>query len=753
MKTNLTYLLLALLASTTCWGCSDDDTPIDTPPTPAPSEEYENNNPVSGEEDVQVAVLKATGVRGGNNNAISEEEMKKTYDNDRSTYYKGGGAPATFTYEFAGDEVIDYCVAYPLHPTENRYYGAWGEVEVYTREAGENQDFVKVLEKNLGMSGMPVTFPFEGRKKLGAVRIVVKSGQQGFAHCGDVQFFRRTDALFDYTTLFKDQTCSELKDGITEADIENCPEPFYQTLAQALHDGTYPKHFRIQEYEARPEPSLHGSANLINSFSRYENVTGIAVKKGEKLTAFVGEIPSGQSIGLKVKYWGGEESEYTLREGFNQLNITTTGLVYVMYHNSTSTPLPAVKIHFATGTVNGYFDTAKHTAEQWDEIIANSTFDFLDVVGENVQIAFSRNDFRQYCPDPLALMEAYDEIYDLAEDFCGMVKYGRELTNRIMICYNAGTGGAMAAGDGIITWNNSQGLSIPSAVQAEQAMNNPWGVAHELGHELQLRPGRSRYEGMLEVTNNLIPAYVQLARGLDSRLYSGDISSAKTGHQSEFERAMTYYQAEKRPHNYNMEGTRTVLTKLIPLWQLYLYSAEVLGQDWFKDYYQRLLTDDYVGENGEAQMQVVRIFCEVSGLNLLKFFEHSGFLTPTNAPTDNNEATFTVTTAMIQNLRQEIEAKGLPEPDVEFWRLTDQQESIDAFRNKSTVTEGTATQDGATFEMSNWQNVAAYEVYTQGQLVYVSPHQKFTVVNADVDNSTYVMAVSATGEKTKVTIQ
>ena len=259
---------------------------------------------------------------------------------------------------------------------------------------------------------------------------------------------------------------------------------------------------------------------------------------------------------------------------------------------------------------------------------------------------------------------------------------------------------------------------------------------------------------MTEVTNNLIPAYVQLCHGLDSRLYSQeDISSKKTGHKSEFERAMTYYQAEKRPHNYNMQGTRTVLTKLIPLWQLYLYSAEVLGQDWFKDYYQRLLTNEYTGKDGEAQMQVIRIFCEISGLNLLDFFEHSGFLTPTDEPTNTGEAVFTVTAEMIENIKEEIEAKQLPKPDVEIWRLTDQRENIEAFRNKSVIVEGTAVRNRASFEMTSWENVAAYEVYTQEKLVYVSPHDSFTVVNAEVDESTYVMAVSATGEKVKVAVQ
>lgn len=728
-------------------GCADDAVETPDTPDPLPQEEYSNDNPVSGESDVKIEVVKASGTKGGNNNPLTAEEIGMTCDGDQTTIYRGG-QPATFVYEFAGDQALDYCVVYPYTPSGG-YYAAWGATEVYVLEK-EGEDFVKVYEQDLGRSGQPVTFPFEGRKNLKAVKFVVKDGGQGWVGLAEIEFFHRSDALFDALTLFKDQTCSELKDGITEEEIAACPEPFYRTIAEAMYNDTYPRMFRIQEFQAYPEPGIHGKENLINSFSRYENPAGIFVSSGEKLTCFVGDIPPGESVGLKVREWGGPSKTYPLREGFNQLSISDKGLVYVQYHTAHTNVAP-VKIHFATGKVNGYFDIAKHTQEQWNEIISNASYDFFDILGRRTHIVFSSDDFRNNCPDPFALMEEYDRMVDLEEEYCGMIKYNRPLTNRITVCYNNGTGGAMAAGDGQITWNNSKGLSIPTATTATALHDSPWGLAHELGHELQLRPGRSRYEGMLEVTNNLLSAYIQrVYNGPESsRLYTSLTSGSD--YNSEFERAMCYYQAEGRPHNYNMNGTRTVLTKLIPLWQLYIYAAEVEGKDWFKDYYQRLLTDEYAGENGAAQLQVVRIFCEISGENLLDFFEHSGFLTPTNDVTDKNEKTkFVVTQLMIDELKREIEAKGLPKPEVEIWRLTDQTENIEAFRNKSAVQKGTATRSGGTYTMTGWKNVAAYEVYTNGKLVFVSPHSSFTVPSGDINGSTYVNAVSATGEPTKV---
>lgn len=106
---------------------------------------------------------------------------------------------------------------------------------------------------------------------------------------------------------------------------------------------------------------------------------------------------------------------------------------------------------------------------------------------------------------------------------------------------------------------------------------------------------------------------------------------------------------------------------------------------------------------------------------------------------------------MIDNLKAEIQSMNLPKPQVEIWRLTDQKENIDAFKNKSPIVKGTATRNNTLFTMNNYKNVAAYEVYTKGELVFVSPHNSFTVPDNIVDKSTYVVAVSAIGEKVKVT--
>ena len=751
---NKWLLFIGILTfSTFLYACSDDKTEV-LPPDPKPDsgeEEKGDNNGIVEEKDIQIKVVSATGTNYGN--LISDEDMLLTYDGDKETcLIKGGKGAVTLTYEFGEEgKIIDYAIYYPYNTSG--WYGSWGSADISILEAGKNEFEMIYPNKTFSGSKMPTNIPFDGHKKIKAIRFHPLKGDANnpaWNSCAEIEFFCQENPAFDLLTLFKDNTCSELKDGITETDIKNCTNSFYRNIAQAMYNNTYERAFRIQEFRAYPDPIVQAKENLMNRFS-IRDMTGIYVSKGDTLTLFLGNT-HGESVTLLIKdNTNGEESQYLLkRAGLNQIEATNQGLVYVKYFSNHYETIDPVKIHFATGKVNGYFDTTKHTAEQWKDIIQNTTWYFFDMVGTHTQISFSSNDFSQYCTDPFKLMGTYDKMVELGEEFTGLKKYGRELRNKLYITYNNGTGGAMGAADTQINWNNPSNFSIPTAVTSETLWNNMWGVAHELGHELQIRSGRQRYQGMLEVTNNLIPAYVQLQFGCESRLFTSVTNPQKTSFQSEFERAMTYYGANKRPHNYNMKGVRSVLTKLIPLWQIYLYSYEVRGEDWFKDYYEELRKSSNESTQGDAQMELLRILCKVSRLNLLDFFEHTGFLTPVDDMTDNGDKeNFKVTQKMIDNLKAEIEAKNYSKPDVQFWRLTDQRDNIEAFKYKKAIVTGSATQQGKTFTMTDWKNVAAYEVYTDGKLVFVSPHHTFTV-EGEVNNSTYIHAISATGEVTNV---
>ena len=68
-----------------------------------------------------------------------------------------------------------------------------------------------------------------------------------------------------------------------------------------------------------------------------------------------------------------------------------------MYHTRTlddAAALP-VKIHFASGTVNGYFDSQKHEG-RWNELLGKATDKYFDVVGKYAHMTFETNDYRKY---------------------------------------------------------------------------------------------------------------------------------------------------------------------------------------------------------------------------------------------------------------------------------------------------------------------------------------------------------------------
>lgn len=120
-----------------------------------------------------------------------------------------------------------------------------------------------------------------------------------------------------------------------------------------------------------------------------------------------------------------------------------------------------------------------------------------------------------------------------------------------------------------------------------------------------------------------------------------------------------------------------------------------------------------------------------------------------NEITDKGEATkFLVTENMIREVRDYVIRKGYPKPEVEFWRLTDQKDNIKAFKNKLPVVAGSYKRNNRTFTITGCQNVAAYELYNSGTLVFVSPHTEFEVPNGvELNGNVVVRAVSATGEK------
>ena len=516
-------------------------------------------------------------------------------------------------------------------------------------------------------------------------------------------------------------------------------------------EGTYEAEFRVQDFLQRQHPDVMAKINKTNGYSLLDNATGIVARKGKELMIVVGET-GGDTVRIKIQnldnpdgdgYKAGS-SYYTLKEGRNRIMPENDGLVYVMYHTYGEPTGKKVRLHFLTGEVNGYFDIKKHKASQWQTMLKRATYKYFDVLGRNVHLTFPTESFRQYTPDGKALIDVYDRIQDLEHDFMGLNKYGKQFKNR-HYCHVVNKG-YMAAPN----YRTVYGVSTMEKVCDIKKLTGValWGPAHELGHNNQIRPG-ALWHGMTEVTNNLYCLYVQQGFGLETRVQKEVERPTGTFDDCWFERSMTEYFSLGLAHNEN----RINHCRLVPFWQLYLYFSKVKGnEDFYKDLFEAIRTTPDPVTSGKCQLEFVKKACAAANMDLTPFFEKFGFLKPINIEVnDYGKEMFEVTEKDVKQLRKEIKSHKYPKLQMPFWYITDN--TVELFKNPQPIKEGAAVCKGNTFTMKDWTNVAAYEVFQDDKLVFVSPLSQFTVEDVVVDAKTKVYAVGADGSREKVDFQ
>ena len=724
--------------------------------------------------------IKVKVVSGHDTSHQGEDAIEKSFDGDYTTLYhsswSNGGAnyfPITLTYNFAEASDVDYLIYYPR---STGYNGHFKEVEIQYSEDGSV--FTKLLDKDFEGSATATRVTFDNTVRAKSFRFVVKSGAgdgQGFASCAEMEFYAKNLNAFDYSTLFEDETCSNLKAGITEADIENCKYPFFKNLAYYMFKDKYDRNFRVEDYKAFPNPDIQSETHKTNPYSLLDNPTGISVKEGETLVVMVGDT-HGQNIGMKVQNLdvpGGDGFggvTYPLYRGINKLTMTGKGLVYVMYHTKTledaETAQP-VKIHFASGTVNGYFDSQKEEHQgRWSELLGKATDKYFDVVGKYAHLTFETNDFRKYVStNGNELIDLYDKIAHSEMQLLGLEKYDKMFKNRIYL--NVMYHSFMYATAYHTAYNQSTMGDVcdPNVLKTTGC----WGPALALGHCTQTRPGVQRI-GLTEVTNNLMSAYVQTTIfGQPSRIQTEDMGAV---YRNRYSKAWNGIIVPKASHAdfKNLDDSDDVFCKLVPFWQLELYFGKVLGRTplqqsdrggFYPDVFEYARTKDYGGmSEGQIQMDFVYNCCVAAQVNLLDFFEKWGFLTPVDRSIEDYDTkTLKVTEEMVDELKKKVENLGYDKlQNIALEYISDN--TWELYKNKPEVISGTnATRSGNTITIKNWQNVVAYEVKDQtGKLVFVSSGETTSsttdmfTLSGNWDSSYKLYAVSAAGKRTEIPV-
>ncbi|MFJ1439155.1 M60 family metallopeptidase [Capnocytophaga canimorsus] len=726
---------------------------------------YEGSDASSIEGDIKLKIH-----RGTTSSYQSGGEIDKSFDGDMTTIYhsnwSNGGAnyfPITIEYFFETPQDVDYMMYYPRIEGSN---GHFKQVEIQVATEA-NPSYVKLKDFDFKGNGKVTRVEFSPITKAKSFKLIIKSGYgtgQGFAAVAEMEFYKKNTGNFDPTSIFTDITCSELKPNVTDEQIQNISNPFYKSIAQYMKLGQYPSEFRIQNYRAWPNPDVYRERYRMQySYSNLDNPTGIAVQEGEELVVFVGPT-NGRQIQIKIQNLDlpggdgfGNASYHPLYEGVNKFKAGKGGLIYLQYQTEDYQVAPQIKVHFATGKVNGYFDKTKHNDADWNRLINATTNKYFDVIGEKSHICFPVESYKTHTGSRgRALIEQFDNLVEQTHQFAGLTKErGKELPNRsyfqvmykgFMYCtayrtsYNATT---------MATLCNPDKMGAAS----DKTKTDVWGPAHEIGHAHQVAPV-FMWKGMTECTVNMNSMNIQTAWGIPTRL-ERESMQGEGGYNNRYEKAYNLGIVLKRAHAdiaNNNHNKADVFCQLVPFWQLNLYFSKVKDDSEFsvKLYDKiRAVQQKSTINDGEYQVDFTKTVSDLTQTNLIPFFEKWGFYTPIDKEVDDYGTRRVVVTSNYANdIKQQITGAG-------YTTLTDRIEYIcDTnwmyFKNKASVVKGSASKNGSQITTSGYQNVVAYEVYKANELIFVSNKNSFNI-KQNVTNDIVIYAIAYNGERTQVT--
>ncbi|MGN0087303.1 MAG: M60 family metallopeptidase [Alloprevotella sp.] len=480
------------------------------------------------------------------NNNQAAQGIERTYDGDYTTLFHTAWTPSKFvvsesnpailTYQFTETERIDYVKYVPRSGDNSGGNGNFGLVDVYTQCEGE-ADFTLYGSYDWAFSDAPSVVTFSNPLiKPVAIKFVVKSGKSNFASCAEMEFMQANPEKVAFSAFFKDDVCSELKDGITIADAEAIENPFFRATVMTMLNG-YDKKYRVADYRVRLSPYVLSSEWNAQGklYDQLDGPTGINISKGTHAIVVSG-LPEGASLPLKVVAWyegkiggnfdGGNPQlfTYTLKNGLNTItyNFDYDGLAYVCYYANTRAEYealqlsnPTVKVHFVNGQVNGYL-TPEMSNEEMHEMCANAKSMFMDCFGHKVHSVWTSQGLKDYCRAEdrttygyRQFMNVLDSLIYWEHDVMGFDKYNRVPDNHTFAYVNY-TYYMFQGGLGV-SFHLDQESRVMSCYKLIHADDDViWGLSHEWGHQHQMIPYFC-WGGTAEVTNN-VKSYTNIMR-------------------------------------------------------------------------------------------------------------------------------------------------------------------------------------------------------------------------------------------------
>lgn len=670
-----------------------------------------------------------------------------------SPWGNGTKFPVVLEYFFDGKgevpELIDYLIYYTRSGNGN-----FGKLNLYVATK-DNPEYKLYGNYDFKETNSPSKITFaDGLKNPTKIKFGVLSGLGGYASCDQMEFYQinqNNDLLNELLNVFTDGTCSELKPNVTDDQI-NKLSPFFGTIASKMKQGDYPRDFRIEEYPAYSIVEEWAEKLLINPRGVLDNCTGIYAEAHEKIVILVGETHGNQLKLRSIEEANFSGDDYMLNPGVNKIKIRNRGLLYILYNvqDIQAPNAKPIKIHIPMqgGKVNGYWDIKKHkTNEKYKEHLANATYPYFDIKGNDMMLKFITQAFRQHVPNEIIpTINFWDEMVQVQQGIMGWEGiYPDKMNNRM---YARSTKeGYMSAQSYQTNFAESTLFKILSPTEMLKDEDNPWGPAHEIGH---MNQGAINWKGNTETSNNLFSNLVRYKM-------TDFLSRGET-----MEEINQRHVVEKK--TFADYGENGGIPSLRMQWQLYCYFHILNNNDQFfpslftisRESGRRPIEND----PGWSQLNYLRNACDAAQLNLLDFFEFWGFLTPVDMEINQyGKAQHTVTTQMIEETKNYVMNKGYKNPSQVIQYIEDRDPASygdvgkmnKQYKQNSKITKNiTYTRNGSNISIHNGDEAIGFEVKDDNELKFFSNKFNF-VANSFVWNSKLkIFAVQADGKRTEI---
>ena len=750
---------------------------------------------------------KITGITGQASQSQSGQGIANSLDGNVNTLYhspySGGTSTTTFpvvlTYTFSAAQHVDYILYTPRQDGNNN-----GNFQVVTISYQLNGQSTWTEFKTINLSGSGsvarIALGDEGIDNIKAIRFNVQSGANNFAACAEMSFWQEDRTLAtELAKYFDDKLCTKLKDGVTAATLSTISNSLVRKVVATVLADDYSTQFRLGEFEPfRPVSDLRNELRNSYTYCNHENPTGITFKANETAIIMVEGLED-DPISLQVRNFGPETfvtGRFALHNGVNIVKVTNKGNGYIDYYTMNYQTAPNVKIHFVGCTENGYFDLTKGmTNDDWKTLLNKAKGDCFDFKTQYCIGTFPVANLKANTPlKGVEFTTAYDDIVRIEREIMGLFKFNRNPKNHQTVITVATSGGLYhASNDGFCVPVNA--LGSPTKYPFEF-----WGAAHEFGHQNQTEG--FVYSGLTEVTNNVYSAWVQhkletknssgfCYHRLEDEVYGGPRGERIEAYLENGVRLGNLWQLQAGPDSYGKTFSTTtvngedengnataqvttteynhdVFVKLVPIWQLMLYTEEeTVGAS--PDAFAKLLEGmrTYSGNenstNGKKQIKWMRTICDSTKINFLPFFEKAGILKVANFyQSDYSSGWIVISQAMVDNLKSYIEAKGYEEAPAGLNWIT--AYNWDRFKNKTPLNAGTlnagCSTSGSYIRVDNtvWPGAVGYETYNASDEHIAnsvfgyndsSQSARYTYVKWPT-GAKYIMAVGYDGTKVKI---